>query len=147
MSSQWVDANGNEWRFSAIAGNWQAKINGSWRVTPLPSGGLRRTTADNVSPGVVIVETMGPQGPAGEDGPPGLTYVSVSEVLSAQLQNGVNSTFSFSETADLTKDIKVFRNGLMETPGQGYLVTGNAVTFTTPPLDSDVIAVVYQKAQ
>jgi hypothetical protein len=35
----------------------------------------------------------------------------------------------------------------MEVQGHGYLVTSTHVTFTTPPLDSDVLTVIYQKAQ
>jgi hypothetical protein len=93
---------------------------------------------------------MGPQGQPGargEPGQPGLTYLAISEVLPAQYQNGVNATFPLSDTADLDQAIQVFRNGLLEIPGQGYLVSSTHVTFTSPPLDDDVIAVVYQKAQ
>ena len=59
----------------------------------------------------------------------------------------MNVTFPLADVADLSQSIQVFRNGLLEVPGIGYLVTEDSVTFTTPPLNSDVIAVVYQKAQ
>lgn len=148
---QWVDEQGDPWRFSTATGSWQKLLNNIWVSSSPPQGGLRRIGETSASTAdVIVVESMGPPGPPGTDGepgPPGLTYIAVSEVLPAQLQNGVNNTFSLSEDADLTKAIQVFRNGLIEILGQGYVVAGNAVTFTTPPLNSDVIAVVYQKAQ
>jgi hypothetical protein len=142
---EWVDNQGQVWRQQA--GIWQKLIGNTWVTAPLPSGGLRRLNAGEEDREVVIVETMGPRGPQGETGPPGLTYLAISQVLPAQFQNGVNATFALSDTADLSQAIQVFRNGLLEIPGLGYLVTETSVTFTTPPLDSDVIAVVYQKAQ
>lgn len=151
MSSQWVDADGAEWRFSKVNGTWQKKVNGTWLVTSLPSGGLQRVTPGvDDNPNVVILETMGPQGeqgPPGQTGPAGPAALSVSEVLPSESQNGVNATFSLSGQIDISQAIQVFRNGLLEIQGLGYLVTENTVTFTTPPLDSDIIAVVYQKAQ
>lgn len=145
---EWVDAQGDPWRYSSVSGSWQKLVDGQWVSSSQPSGGLRKI-GDNTdhNPEVVVVETMGPSGPPGEPGPPGLTYIATAEVIPSQLQNGVNATFPISETADLTKSIQVFRNGLMEVFGQGYLVTENGITFTTPPLDSDVVMVVYQKAQ
>lgn len=148
MSSEWVDASGTPWRFSTATKLWQKReSDGTWSISALPSGGLRKVTPGINSTNAVIIETMGPPGPPGDPGPPGLTYIAISEVLPAQLQNGVNATFPLSDIADLSQAIQVFRNGLQEVPGIGYLVTQNGVTFTTPPLDSDVIAVVYQKAQ
>lgn len=213
MSSQWVDANGDQWRFSSVSGSWSKLVNGTWTIAALPAGGLQRVSVGNVSstvtappwpadnpspdvpewidsqgdpwrqnpatgswqkfldgqwvnssppygglrrigesdyspPEIVVVETMGPQGPEGPRGPAGLSYIAISEVLPAQLQNGVNSTFSISGANNLEgQSIQVFRNGLLEIPGQGYLVVENTVIFTTPPLDSDVLTVIYQKAQ
>lgn len=148
MSSQWVDTNGDQWRFSKIAGTWQKKVGLNWVLSPLPAGGLQRIPGEGVSENYVIVETMGPQGEPGPQGPPGpAANPATSEVLPAESQNGINTTFSLSGTIDLSHAIQVFRNGLLEIQGHGYLVTENAVTFTTPPLDSDVIAVIYQKAQ
>jgi hypothetical protein len=148
---QWVDAQGDPWRQNPLTGLWQKLMDGTWVTSQPPYGGLRKIgEASAAPPDVVVVETMGPQGQKGErgePGEPGLTYIAISEVLPAQLQNGVNDTFPLSDTADLNQAIQVFRNGLLEIPGLGYLVTQNSVTFTTPPLDSDVIAVIYQKAQ
>lgn len=146
MSSKWVDANGNQWRFSSVAGTWQALVNGCWTVRPLPSGGLQRSDI-TASSNVVIVETMGPQGASGQPGPAGTGSLSISEVLSAEYQDGVNDTFPLSNPADLSQAVQVFRNGLLEIQGHGYSVTSTHVTFTTPPLDSDVLTVIYQKAQ
>jgi hypothetical protein len=148
---RWVDEQGDPWRYNTAASAWQKLLNGVWVNSQQPSGGLRRVTAaSNDVPQVVVVESMGPQGQPGargEPGQPGLTYLAISEVLPAQYQNGVNATFPLSDTADLDQAIQVFRNGLLEIPGQGYLVSSTHVTFTSPPLDDDVIAVVYQKAQ
>ena len=148
MSSQWIDANGDQWRFSNINKTWQKKVGNTWKVEPLPPGGLQRTSAGGTPENVIVVETMGPRGPKGDAGPPGpAANPATSEVLPAESQNGINTTFSLSGTIDLSHAIQVFRNGLLEIQGHGYLVTPNTVTFTTPPLDSDVIAVIYQKAQ
>jgi hypothetical protein len=150
MSSQWVDANGTQWRFSSVAKTWQKQVGNQWRVATLPPGGLRRFQPSASSgPGTVIIETMGPRGPKGDPGPPGRpgTSVQISEVLSSEYQDGVNVTFPLSNNADLSQAFQVYRNGLMEMPGHGYLVTPTHVTFTTPPLDSDVLTVIYQKAQ
>lgn len=145
----WVDAQGDPWRFSTATGFWQKLVNNVWVNDTPPFGGLQKIGDDTETPNVVVVETMGPQGEEGPPGPtgPGGLGALISETLPAQLQDGVKNTFSISETVDLTKAIQVFRNGLMEILGQGYLVTDNSVTFTTPPMNSDVIAIVYQKAQ
>lgn len=149
--SDWVDVNGNPWRFSSMTSTWQTQTSdGSWVTAPLPSGGLTRTDTFTSSGDVVIVETMGPPGPPGPpgaSGPPGVGGLAVAEVIPPEYQDGVNDTFPLSVSADLSQAVQVFRNGLMEMPGHGYLVTPTHVTFTTPPLDSDVLTVVYQKAQ
>ena len=142
-SSRWVDENGGQWRFSTATKSWKRLVNGEWVFAVLPPGGLRRATVADTNPTVLVVETMGPQGPPG---PPG-TSAAVSEVLSAEDQNGINDTFPLSNIIDTTKAVLVFRNGLVEVQGLGYLVTPTSVTFTTPPLGSDVLTVVYQKAQ
>lgn len=144
---EWIDSQGTAWRQNSLTGSWQKLVGDSWINASPPSGGLRKWNAATDNREVVIVETMGPRGPQGLTGPPGLTYIAISEVLPAQLQNGVNATFPLSDTADLDQAIQVFRNGLLEIPGIGYLVSEDGVTFTTPPLDSDVLTVIYQKAQ
>lgn len=145
MSSRWVDANGNQWRFSSVARSWQAKVNGTWVVRQLPPGGLTKAEQATTA-GVVVVETMGPRGEKGDPGPPGYS-VRVSEVLPPEFQDGVNDTFPLSVSADLSQSFQVHRNGLLEVPGLSYAVTPTHVTFTTPPLDDDVVTVTYQKAQ
>ena len=148
QAPQWVDAQDDPWRFNAATGTWQKLINNIWVSDSPPYGGLRKIGETNTeTPDVVVVESMGPQGEAGPPGPPGLTFIAISEVLPAEFQNGVNVTFPLSDTADLGQAIQVFRNGLLEMPGTGYWVESNTVIFTTPPLGSDVLTVVYQKAQ
>jgi len=100
--------------------------------------------ADSVPVGVLVadpepvgvVTVLGPRGPGGS---------AVCEVVSQQLQNGVVSTFFLANTVDGSQAVQVFRNGLLEVPGVGFSVGLNSVTFSSPPLNSDVVAVVYQK--
>lgn len=146
MSSQWVDVHGNPWRFSKSTRSWQRLIDNTWMNAAPPSGGLSRSDGLTESSSVLVVETTGPRGPEGPPGPPG-AGLTVAELLSDQYQDGVNDTFPLSVRADLSQAFQVFRNGLLEVQGHGYLVTPTHVTFTTPPLDSDVLSVVYQKAQ
>lgn len=149
MSSQWVDASGSPWRFSAGTQTWQRLVDGSWRSGTPPTGGLKRADGLPGNGSVVVVERTGPRGASGRPGPPGPpgSDLSTCEVLSEQYQDGVNEVFPLSSVADLSQAVQVFRNGLLETPGIGYTVTPTHVTFTTPPLDDDVLTVIYQKAQ
>lgn len=144
MASEWVDAQGDPWRFSAVTGTWRKLVNGVWTVSALPSGGLTKVTAGTVAPNAVIVETMGPQGPPGPTGPAAFAN---SYTLPAQNQNGTTTVFNLPSDADLTQDVQVFRNGLLEAPDTGYTLTSTGVSFTSAPLTTDVLIVVYQKAQ
>lgn len=148
VGSQWIDANGTLWRFSAGTKTWQKMVGSRWVSAVVPTGGLSRSELA-VAPNVAVIESVGPTGPRGEPGPPGPPGASVliSEVLSADYQDGVNDTFPLSNSADLSQAFLVLRNGLLEVQGHGYLVTPTHVTFTTPPLDDDVLTVIYQKAQ
>lgn len=150
MSSQWVDTQGNQWRFSSASKTWQKQVGNRWVVAALPSGGLRRyQPGTTTGTGSVVIETMGPRGlkgAKGDPGPPGSDLL-ISELLSPEYQDGENIIFPLANSADLSQAFQVFRNGLMEVQGHGYLVTPTHVTFTTPPLDSDVLSVIYQKAQ
>lgn len=101
-----------------------------------------------VATNVVVVE--GPQGISGFTGPAGpagstenLSY----EVVPQQLQDGVNATFTLSNLIDTSKRVQVFRNGLLEVPGVGFSATASSITFSTPPLVTDVVAVIYQNVQ
>lgn len=147
MSSQWLDNSGNQWRFSTGTNSWQKLLGSRWVTTGLPSGGLHQVEVAAGSDTAVIIERDGLVGPEGPPGPPGKSSLTVAEVLSPEFQDGVNDVFPLSTAADLSQAFQVFRNGLMEIQGHGYLVTPTYVTFTTPPLDSDVLTVVYQKAQ
>lgn len=89
----------------------------------------------------------GIDGDRGPKGDPGLTLITVNEILSSEFQDGVNVSFPFQNEAFTTTSIQVFRNGLLEVNGLGYTATTTHVTFTTPPLDSDIIVVVYEKVQ
>lgn len=144
---QWIDEDGKLWRYSATAAAWQHFVNGTWLNSAPPAGGLKKLTDSDELSQVIVVENQGPRGPEGPRGPVGVGGLAVAEVLSFEYQDGLNSTFPLSTPADLSQAVQVFRNGLLEVQGYGYLVTPTHVTFTTPPLDSDVLTVVYQKAQ
>jgi hypothetical protein len=92
-------------------------------------------------------------GPTGLTGAPGATGPAgpignlVHEVVPQQLQNGSNATFSLSNLLDTSKTVQVFRNGLLEVPGVGFSATSSSITFSTPPMVTDIVAVIYQKVE
>lgn len=90
---------------------------------------------------VAVVLVGGPAGPAGE---PGTSVELFTEVLPAELQDGVEVTFELSRVALIPAQVQVFRNGLLEVPNVGFTATATEITFSTAPLDSDVVAVSYQ---
>ena len=94
-----------------------------------------------------IVPFPGIQGARGETGPAGRSANSVCEVLSQQIQNGTNATFTLSNLLDTTQAVQVFRNGLLEVPGIGFTSSSTSIVFSTAPLATDVVAVIYQKVQ
>jgi hypothetical protein len=51
--SQWVDASGDQWRFSTASGSWLRLVSGSWMPAALPPGGLRKITS-----GVTVTSTV-----------------------------------------------------------------------------------------
>lgn len=88
--------------------------------------------------------TVGDRGPKGD---PGETYITVTKIIPAEIQDGARINFPLDDIATSSETIQVFRNGLMETNGLGYTATTTHVTFTTPPLDNDIIAVIYEKVR
>lgn len=86
----------------------------------------------------------GVDGDRGPKGDQGQSYPLVTETLSNEFQDGVNVSFSFNGEAYSPTSVQVFRNGLKEVYGLGYSATTTHVTFTTAPLDSDIIEVIYQ---
>lgn len=140
--TNWVDANDVVWRFSTAKGVWQKRVNRSWVNATLPTGGLRKVGNRVPARDAVVVETMGPEGPPG---PPGNGLITIAERLAPSYQNGVNTILPLGHTARIDQGMQVFRNGLMEIPGLGYISSAGFVTFTTPPLPTDVITAVYQK--
>lgn len=160
MSSQWVDASGEQWRFFAATSTWQKYIGDTWVTTALPQAGLRKVVIP--APNVDVVETMGPPGlpgGAGVQGPPGATggpgpqgppgapgpgYRLYVQTLNPALQNGITGTFTLTYIADLTQAFQVFRNGILEKPVTSYTTTTTTVTFSSPPLATDTVTVYYQ---
>ncbi|MFG1794113.1 hypothetical protein [Nocardia sp. NPDC049149] len=96
-------------------------------VTPDPDGAQ-----------VIVVATPGPQGPAGPSG----AGTGVFNETPSGTQNGINAVFTLANEPQ-AGSTTVYRNGLREVLGTGYTVTGSAITFTTPPLLSDVLTVDY----
>lgn len=89
-----------------------------------------------VSGDFTVVEVRGPAGPRGAAA--GEVF---SAVLTGQVQDGVNSVFALPAVARNTDFIQVFRNGLLEIQGVAYSASTTQIVFTSPPLESDVIAV------
>lgn len=109
----------------------------------------------NVGPqGIQGVQgVQGVQGPVGPQGERGISWTYsdvISQVIDSTLQNGNRVTFPLAHEA-YASTVEVYRNGLMEFDGLGYGMTSPTtvthVTFTTAPLNSDVIAVKYIRVQ
>lgn len=96
-------------------------------VTPDPSGAQ-----------VIVVAIPGPAGPAGQPG----DGAGVFNETPTGVKDGVNTTFTLAHTPAVWSTT-LYRNGLREVLTVGYTVTGSSVTFTTPPLSSDVLTVDY----
>lgn len=98
------------------------------RVTIAPSDGAR----------VVVVAKPGPPGPTGPSG----AGTGVFNETPSGTQDGVNAVFTLANTPQ-SGSTTVYRNGLREVLGTGYTATSSTLTFSTPPLSSDVIRVDY----
>lgn len=85
---------------------------------------------------VAAVLVAGPPGPPAAGDP-------VTDLLPQIMQDGINTQFPLTYEAISVESIQVFRNGLAEIRGVGFTATTSEITFTTAPLDSDVIAVHY----
>ena len=57
--------------------------------------------------------------------------------------NGVNDTFTVSNNPIFTSAIMIFINGVYLTPTVHYSVSGNTITFVTPPAAGQVPRAVY----
>jgi len=64
-------------------------------------------------------------------------------VLPLGQQDGVRASFPLPQPASSPGRILVFRNGLLEVNGVGFTATATQITFSTPPLDTDVITLFY----
>lgn len=90
---------------------------------------------------VIVVATPGPPGPAGPAGSPGDGTQVFNEIPSG-LRNGTNPVLTLAHTPH-AGSTTLYRNGLRESLGIGYTVTGSDITFTVAPLSSDEITVDY----
>lgn len=95
-----------------------------------------------VTPGdgarVVLVPVPGPRGPTG---PPGEGTRVFNETPTGT-KDGVNTVFALAHTPQ-AGTTTVYRNGLRERLGVGYVESAADLTFSTAPLSSDEIAVDY----
>lgn len=87
---------------------------------------------------VILVATPGPMGPPG----PGGDGTQVFNETPSGLQDGANTTFTLAHEPQ-AGSTTVYRNGLREVLTLGFTVTGSTLTFSTPPLSSDVLTVDY----
>lgn len=96
----------------------------------------------NVEVSESITDVILIAGPSGPVGPAAAIRVDVIEG-----GDGATTSFLLSQATTSDSSVQVFRNGLAEVNGIGFLVetaATTAVTFTTAPLDTDVITVTYQ---
>lgn len=77
----------------------------------------------------------------GPPGPPGDAAAVYNESPSG-LQDGVNTVFTLANTPQ-SSSTAVYRNGLREYLGVGYVESGADIVFTTPPLADDVLTADY----
>lgn len=90
---------------------------------------------------IASIPVRGVRGFTGATGAVGPTPTPFSETLSG-VHNGVNTDFALTH-ACVPNSLMVFRNGLMEVASIGYSLVGATVSFTTPPLTTDLITVTY----
>jgi hypothetical protein len=111
-------------------------------VAPLDAAGQQVAVEQVPTPTVVLAAVPGAQGIQGLPGLPGTGAPVVGETMSGVV-NGVNTVFT---TANIyrTATTAVYRNGIREQRGTGYLETNpTTITFTTAPLTSDTIFIDY----
>lgn len=89
--------------------------------------------------GTVIIQ--GAQGVRGDPGP------GVDVWAETIMGDGTRTVFTLTHFTLSPMSVQVFRNGLCEVYGIGFLVSsdgnGTILTFTSPPLPDDEVAVVY----
>lgn len=64
------------------------------------------------------------------------------------ITNGSNATFSLSQTPSPATSLELYRNGLAQTPGTDFTLSGNIITFVNLdlPLSGDVLQAYYRVA-
>jgi hypothetical protein len=96
-------------------------------VTPDPDGAQ-----------VIVVAVPGSPG---QPGPPGDGTPVLNETPTG-VKDGSNTVFTLAH-APQAGSTGVYRNGLREVLGVGYILAGSNLTFSSPPLSSDEITVDY----
>jgi hypothetical protein len=78
---------------------------------------------------------------------PGVGFVD-QETPSGAI-NGVNTTFTLSQNPSPSTSLDAYRNGVLQTPGVDYTLSGNVITFLSGfiPQTSDVLLCSYRTAQ
>ena len=77
----------------------------------------------------------------------GTSWVSATPSISMQniTPDGVSDTFTLNQLAT-AEGIIVNLNGVIQTPGQAYTVSGTDIAFTETPLSTDLIEIRYRSA-
>lgn len=93
------------------------------------------------SPPTDVVVVQGPQGPPGDPG-------SVAVLVQRIAGDGETWEFQLDVPTASTQSVQVFRNGLAEIAGVGFIASSDGgttiVSFSTVPLVDDEVQVVYQ---
>ena len=90
---------------------------------------------------IASVPTRGPRGYQGETGETGPLPTPFTEILDGVQDNAtVLYDLTYQPSPGSTR---VSRNGLLEVEGIGYTLAAATITFTTPPLATDLITVTY----
>lgn len=105
------------------------------------------TPDDYISLRAVVDNAVAVVDLGGVPGPPGPGFNLVTHILPSEDQDGTTDIFSLPSESSSATGIQVFRNGLAEIYGLTYSSTTTHITFSTPPLPDDVIAVTYQVPQ
>jgi len=88
------------------------------RVAIIDSTGAIDGASGSLSACVHVDGSSGPCGPA-----------FVDEEVPAGVVNGANNTFTTSQTAAPQASLILYRNGVLQKPGQDYTASGNTITF------------------
>ena len=62
-----------------------------------------------------------------------LGILSYNKVMDSMTGDGADTTLTLSRTPGSVNNVEVFMDGICQTPGTEYTLSGNTLTFTTAP--------------